>query len=382
MSWKLMDSAITESDKLKLVEFISSSDMYTCGKKVEEFENKWSEWLGCKHSLFVTSGSVANLLLLAAVKEQYKIPNGSKVLVPACTWVTNVSPVFQLGLEPVFCDINLDNYSFDLKNLPKDDDIKIVFITHLLGINAPVEALKEKYPNSIFIEDICESHGVTDKFGKRRGCDTGSTFSFYYGHHMTTIEGGMISTDNSELFQLMKLKRSHGMARHLLPENYDRVISKYTDIDPKFLFLTDGYNFRNTELNAVIGLEQLKRLDKNIEIRRRNYEHYMKKVSEYKDYFYVCEFDEFNSSFCFPFICKNKENKIKLNKIFDEYDIECRPIVAGNLLKHPFLSKWKDSVNTPNANLLNDNGIYIGNSQFVTIEMIDKAFEHIKRICQ
>jgi CDP-6-deoxy-D-xylo-4-hexulose-3-dehydrase len=199
---------------------------------------------------------------------------------------------------------------------------------------------------------------------------------------MTTIEGGMISTDNSELFQLMKLKRSHGMARHLLPENYDRVISKYTDIDPKFLFLTDGYNFRNTELNAVIGLEQLKRLDKNIEIRRRNYEHYMKKVSEYKDYFYVCEFDEFNSSFCFPFICKNKENKIKLNKIFDEYDIECRPIVAGNLLKHPFLSKWKDSVNTPNANLLNDNGIYIGNSQFVTIEMIDKAFEHIKRICQ
>jgi len=377
-----MDCAITHSDKLKLIEFITSTDMYTCGKKVEEFENKWSEWLGCKHSLFVTSGSVANLLLLASIKEQYKIPNGSKVLVPACTWVTNVAPVIQLGLEPVFCDINLNNYSFDLENLPNNDDIKIVFITHLLGINAPVEVLKEKYPTSIFIEDICESHGVTDKLGKKRGYGTGSTFSFYYGHHMTTIEGGMISTDNSELYQLMKLKRSHGMARHLLPENYDRVISKYPDIDPKFLFLTDGYNFRNTELSAVLGLEQLKRLDKNIEMRRRNYEHYMKKISKCRDFFYICDFDEFNSSFCFPFICKNKETKSKLIKLFNEYKIEYRPVVAGNLLKHPFLNKWKDSINALNANLLNDNGVYIGNSQFVTIEMIDKVFEHIENICQ
>tara|TARA_B100001778_G_scaffold229278_1_gene190653 strand:+ start:1957 stop:3102 length:1146 start_codon:yes stop_codon:yes gene_type:complete len=380
--WKLMDNAITTSDKLKLIEFITSTDMYTCGKKVEDFENKWSEWLGCKHSLFVTSGSVANLLLLASIKEHYKIPNGSKVLVPACTWVTNVAPVIQLGLEPVFCDINLNNYSFDLENLPNNDDIKIVFITHLLGINAAVEALKEKYPTSIFIEDICESHGVTDKFGKKRGYGTGSTFSFYYGHHMTTIEGGMISTDNSELYQLMKLKRSHGMARHLLPENYDRVISKYPDIDPKFLFLTDGYNFRNTELNAVLGLEQLKRLDKNIKIRRRNYEHYMKKISKCKDFFYICDFDEFNSSFCFPFICKNKETKSKLIKLFNDYKIEYRPVVAGNLLKHPFLNKWKDSINALNANILNDNGVYIGNSQFVTIEMIDKVFEHIENICQ
>lgn len=380
--WKLMDCAITHSDKLKLIEFITSTDMYTCGKKVEEFENKWSEWLGCKHSLFVTSGSVANLLLLASIKEQYKIPNGSKVLVPACTWVTNVAPVIQLGLEPVFCDINLNNYSFDLENLPNNDDIKIVFITHLLGINAPVEVLKEKYPTSIFIEDICESHGVTDKLGKKRGYGTGSTFSFYYGHHMTTIEGGMISTDNSELYQLMKLKRSHGMARHLLPENYDKVISKYPDIDPKFLFLTDGYNFRNTELSAVLGLEQLKRLDKNIEMRRRNYEHYMKKISKCRDFFYICDFDEFNSSFCFPFICKNKETKSKLIKLFNEYKIEYRPVVAGNLLKHPFLNKWKDSINALNANLLNDNGVYIGNSQFVTIEMIDKVFEHIENICQ
>lgn len=379
--WKLMDCAITQSDKLKLIEFISSSDMYTCGKKVEEFENKWSEWLGCKHSLFVTSGSTANLLLLASIKEFYNIPNGSKVLVPACTWVTNVSPVFQNGLEPVFCDINLDNYSFDTDNLP-DDDIKIVFITHLLGLNAPMEKLKNKYQDAIFIEDICESHGITDEYGKKRGYGTGSTFSFYYGHHMTTIEGGMISTDNVELYQLMKLKRSHGMARHLLSENYEKTVSKYPNIDPKFLFLTDGYNFRNTELNAVIGIEQLQRLDESIKIRKRNYDRFMVQLLKYETFFHVPRYDPYNSSFCLPFVCKTNELKTKLVNIFNKLEIEYRPIVGGNLLIHPFLTKWKNSTKTPNADLLNDNGVYIGNSQFVTLEMIDKAFEHIKHICQ
>ena len=379
--WKLMDCAITQSDKLKLIEFISSSDMYTCGKKVEEFENKWSEWLGCKHSLFVTSGSTANLLLLASIKEFYNIPNGSKVLVPACTWVTNVSPVFQNGLEPVFCDINLDNYSFDTDNLP-DDDIKIVFITHLLGLNAPMEKLKNKYQDAIFIEDICESHGITDEYGKKRGYGTGSTFSFYYGHHMTTIEGGMISTDNAELYQLMKLKRSHGMARHLLSENYEKTVSKYPNIDPKFLFLTDGYNFRNTELNAVIGIEQLQRLDESIKIRKRNYDRFMVQLLKYETFFHVPRYDPYNSSFCLPFVCKTSELKTKLVNIFNKLEIEYRPIVGGNLLIHPFLTKWKNSTKTPNADLLNDNGVYIGNSQFVTLEMIDKAFEHIKHICQ
>ena len=189
MWWPLMKTAITSADKTSLIDFIQSSDRYTCGPKVKEFEDAWSEWLGCKHSLYVTSGSTANLLLMASVKELYEIPNGSKVLVPACTWVTNVSPVFQVGLEPVFCDVDLERYSFDLDTLP-EEDIRIVFITHLLGINSPVEKLKKKYPNAIFLEDICESHGVRGPNGMKRGSTgMGGTFSFYYGHHMTSIEG-------------------------------------------------------------------------------------------------------------------------------------------------------------------------------------------------
>ena len=197
---------------------------------------------------------------------------------------------------------------------------------------------------------------------------------------MTTIEGGMISTDNVELYQLMKLKRSHGMARHLLPENYEKTVSKYPNIDPKFLFLTDGYNFRNTELNAVIGIEQLQRLDESIKIRKRNYDRFMLYLLKYETFFHIPTYDPYNSSFCLPFVCKTKELKTKLVNIFNKLKIEYRPIVGGNLLIHPFLDKWKNSTKTPNADLLNDNGVYIGNSQFVTLEMIDTAFEYIKDI--
>jgi len=376
MWWPLMQTAITDTDKKAMIDFIQSSDRYTCGNMVKQFEDAWSEWLGCKYSLYVTSGSTANLLLMAAVKELYDIPNDSKVLVPACTWVTNVAPVFQVGLEPVFCDVDLERYSFDINSLP-DEDIKIVFITHLLGLNSPVEKLKEKYPNAIFLEDICESHGVRAPDGTKRGSSgTGSTFSFYYGHHMTTIEGGIISTDNELLYELMKIKRSHGMARLLSPPYYEEAINKHPKIDPSFLFLTDGYNFRNTELNAVLGIEQLKRLDENIETRRDNFKCFMEHLDP--ELFYIPYNDPGNSSFAFPFVCKKPEDMLKLKTIFTELGVEYRPIVSGNLLLHPFLEKWKDSVDVPNANLLNDNGVYIGNNHFVTKDMIVKVFETIK----
>ncbi len=371
-----MQPTITDTDKKKLTDFIYSTDKYTCGNKVKEFEDDWSEWLGSKFSLYVTSGSTANLLLMASVKELYEIPNGSKVLVPACTWVTNVSPVFQVGLEPVFCDIDLERYSFDTNTLP-DEDIKIVFVTHLLGLNSPVEELKKKYPNAIFIEDICESHGVRGPDGNKRGSTgVGSTFSFYYGHHMTTIEGGMISTDNELLYELMKIKRSHGMARLLSPKFYDEAIQNNPTIDPSFLFLTDGYNFRNTELNAVLGIEQLKRLDSNIDIRRKNFDSFMKRLDP--EHFYIPYNDPGNSSFVLPFVCKEARNVTKLKSVFNDLGIEYRPIVAGNLLLHPFLKKWKDTVKVPNAEILNNNGVYIGNNQFITEEMIDTMFKHIK----
>jgi CDP-6-deoxy-D-xylo-4-hexulose-3-dehydrase len=351
-----------------------TTDKFTQGKKVEEFEKAWSEWLGVKYSLFVTSGSTANFLLLDAVKELYfKNKKKIKVLVPACTWVTNINPVMQLGMEPIFCDINLDNYSFDLDNaaeIAKKHKIDIVFTTHLLGLPAPTFSLRSIFPKAIMLEDVCESHGVKDIFGHKVGSrSNGSTFSFYFGHHMSTVEGGMVCTNNLALYDLMRMKRSHGMSRvSMISESY---AEKYPDIDPQFLFVTAGYNFRNTELGAVLGLSQLKKLDGFIEQRRKNYARYMRiMLIDGKDKFYVPAdgyVEEGNSSFCFPFIARAQYVKYKLIELLKTNSIEYRPVVGGNLLRQPYMAGYGISCKEPEykVDIVHNNGIYIGNNQFV-----------------
>ena len=367
--WPLMKNTLSFMDRLKLAKFILTSDKFTQGKKVEQFEQEWSDWLGCKHSLYVTSGSTANFLLVAAIMEKYSLNPGDKVLLPACTWVTNINPIFQLGLTPIFCDVSLEDYSFDLNNLKrtadKHPDIKLVFVTHLLGIPAKVEEYKKILPQALYIDDVCESHGCTDYYGNKVGSNSlGATFSFYFGHHMSTIEGGMISTNNTELYDLMKLKRSHGLAR--VSDNFDEYAKKHPDIQKSFLFVTDGYNFRNTELGAVLGLSQLNRLDKFIEIRRDNYFKFLKLVYKNPN-LYETHVSLGNSCFCLPFICRTKEIKYKLISLFDEYNIEYRPIVGGNLLRQPYLNYKIDSnIGILNADIIHENGVYIGNSQFVS----------------
>ncbi len=377
-SWPLMKDTLTWSDRFKLAKFVMTADRFTQGKKVEEFEQAWSDWLGVKYSLFVTSGSTANFLLLDAVREMYfKNKKKVKVLVPACTWVTNVNPVFQLGMEPVFCDINLDNYSFDIESMEKiakTHKIDIVFITHLLGMPAPVVALRDIFPKAIFIEDVCESHGVEDTLGYKVGTkSSGSTFSFYFGHHMSTIEGGMVCTNDVGLYTLMKMKRSHGMSR--VVENPQVFNDLFPDIDPQFLFMTAGYNFRNTELGAVLGLSQLKKLDGFIEQRRKNFEEYMDIMSNHKHKFYVPYCDEGNSSFCFPLIAKTSYIKDQVLRRLKVNRIEYRPVVGGNLLRQPYLAQY-NTIKCPNADILHENGIYIGNNQFVGNKELD-LLEHI-----
>lgn len=369
-NWKLMKNTVTVLDKIKMASFILSTKQFTNGKKVKEFEKKWSEWLGCKYSLFVSSGSTANLLLISAVMEKYGLKRGDKVLVPACTWVTNVGPIIQLGLTPIFCDVNMENFSFDKEQLEfiksNHPDIKLIFVTHLLGFAAENSKYQKVFPDAIIIDDVCESHGTKFDNGVRVGQDSvGSTFSFYFGHHMTTIEGGMVCTNDAELYDLMKMKRSHGMARESLnPEYYANL---YPDIQKAFLFVTDGYNFRNHEVCAVLGISQLKRLDKMIGKRIENYNKFVSIMSNYSDLFYESHANVGNSSFCFPIICKTKNTYEKLIVKFEENRIEYRPVVGGNLLRHPFLKKYKITSNKKqsNADIINDYGVYLGNNHFI-----------------
>ena len=384
MRWPLMGGTITFMDRLKMAQFALTAKKFTFGEKVKQFENEWSEWLGAKHSLYVSSGSTANFLLVAAVKELYKLKAGDKVLVPACTWMTNVSPIMQLGLEPVFCDVNLDNFSFDLEEarlISLKHDIKMVFITHLLGFSANNEGIKRIFPRAIIIDDICESHGCKTPYGEKCGSNSlGATFSFYFGHHMSTVEGGMISTNNTKLYDLMKIKRSHGMARESI--KFDEYAKKYPDVDKQFLFVTDGYNFRNHEICAVLGISQLKRLDKMVEIRNRNHKLFTEIIDKYPNLFYTIKNPKTISSFCFPFICRSNEIMLAMKDTFTKHTIEYRPVVAGNLLSQPFLKDYKieTTKKRTNADIIQTQGVYIGNNHFVTesdMKFLDKVVGEI-----
>lgn len=377
-NWPLMKNSISLWDRLQLAKFVLTSDKFTQGKNVERFEKEWSNWLGCKYSLFVTSGSTANFLLVSSIIEEYGLKRDDKVLLPSCTWVTNINPIIQLGLTPIFCDVNLENYSFDLDNLKiiakNHPDIKLVFVTHLLGIPAFIEEYRRIFSEALFIDDVCESHGCLDKGNNKIGkTSLGATFSFYFGHHMSTVEGGMISTNSKELYDLMKMKRSHGVAR--VSDQFEYYQKQSPEIEKSFLFVSDGYNFRNTEFGAVLGLSQLKRLDGFIEIRREAYCRFVDIMSSDKnrDNFYPIVYNKGNSCFCFPFICKTKEIKSKLISVLNKYKIEYRPVVGGNLLRQPYLKNYSISGKRENLNvdIIHENGIYIGNNQFVSKKDMD-----------
>lgn len=371
LRWPLMKNAVTWGDKYQMIKFLLTSDRYTNGPRVREFEQQWANWVGSKHALMVSSGSTANTLLVAAVKEKYGLKDGDKCLVPACTWVTNISPVFQLGFKPIFCDVNLQNFSFDIEHMKeiaeKHPDIKVIFVTHLLGYSADNEVYQKIFPNAIIIDDVCESHGCQAPDGSKRGSNSiAASFSFYFGHHMTTIEGGMVNTNDSELYELMRMKRSHGLARE--SGNLKKYADQYPDIHPQFLFMTDGYNFRSSDFNAVLGMSQLKRLDGMIDQRRANFDNFVTIMSAHQDKFYPVYNQYGNSNFAFPFICRTPEITQKMKAVFEANGVEHRPIVGGNLLRQPFLKGYKFGTPRKDANvdLLNDNGVYIGNSHFVT----------------
>jgi CDP-6-deoxy-D-xylo-4-hexulose-3-dehydrase len=381
-----MGETITFGDRLKIAYFALTAKRFTFGEKVKQFEAEWSDWVNPKsygtYSLYVSSGSTANFLLVAAAIELYGLRKGDKVLLPACTWMTNVAPIIQLGLTPVFCDVNLKNFSFDLdeaKLLAKKHNIKMIFVTHLLGFSADNEELRKIFPKAIIIDDVCESHGCTDPLGNKRGANsTGATFSFYFGHHMSTVEGGMVTTNDKDLYDLMKVKRSHGMARE--STRFEDYAQLYPEIDKQFLFVTDGYNFRNHEICAVLGSSQLKRLDKMIEIRNRNHDLFTSIIDKYPHLFYNIDNPETNSSFSLPFICKSREIMLAMKETFAENGIEYRPVVAGNLLSQPFLKDYAIDTQKErtNADIIQSQGVYIGNNHFVN----DIDMEFLKQVVE
>jgi CDP-6-deoxy-D-xylo-4-hexulose-3-dehydrase len=384
MFWKLQENVISESDLDLLVSFIRQTTRFTQFTKVKEFEQAYAAWQGCKYSVFVNSGSSANLILVSTLKQLRGWQDGDEVIVPAVTWPTTVTPVMQCGLKPVFVDANLTDLALDYDRVERSitNRTRGVFVAHLLGFPANVQRLKEavKGRDIAVVEDCCESQGATLNGVKVGNLSLAGTFSFYWGHHMTTVEGGMLCTDDEELFKMFLLKRSHGLARELPPDYHSQLRAKHADIDFNFLFLTDGFNFRNTEFSAVLGLSQLKHLDEFIRIRNRNYARFLEVCKQYSDELLTLEVDGL-SSFVLPFIFRRRERKQGFQELIAKAGIESRPLISGNLLRQPFLAQYYNPAEFPNSDLLHANAFYIGNNQFVGAErlqvlseLLDKCF--------
>lgn len=366
----LMDNNITQSDINALIFFLKKNKkkIFTQSKKVSNFEKRWSEWLGIKYSVFVNSGSSANLLTLQIVKILY---GTGEVIVPPLTWISDIASVIQNNFKPVFVDINLRNLCMDEDQIIKkiNNKTKAIFITHAQGFNGLsnklLRVIKDK--KIILLEDVCESHGAM--FNKKKLGTFGlvSNFSFYYAHHLSTIEGGMICTNNKKVFEIAKMLRSHGMLRECGNKIFEKKMQKkYKYLSPKFIFLYPAYNVRNTELAAVIGLNQLKALDRNNKIRSENLKFFLNHIN--KEYYFTDFLLEGNSNYAFPLILnkKNFNNRDLLERVMKKNKIEFRRGNAGggNQLRQPYLKNFINGINFKSFSQVDHVhffGYYIGN---------------------
>lgn len=371
----LVKDTINIDDVNKLIEWLKTNPRLTKGDLTIEFEKKWSEWLGSKYSVFVNSGSSANLAAIYSLILSGKLKN-NKIVVPAVSWVTTVTPAIQLGLEPIMCECDMDNLGLDinhLKEIIKNENPSVIILVHVLGIPNHMDEIIElcKNNNIMLIEDTCESIG-SEYDGKKLGTLSDlSTFSFYFGHHMSTIEGGMVSTNDEELYHILLSIRSHGWDRDLPTEKQEYLRKKY-DIESfrsLYTFYYPGFNLRATDLQAFIGLNQLEKLTMIIENRNKNYLRY---VNEIKNDFWniLPPSGSYVSNFSFPIITKNVKT---LTKALIDNNIECRPLICGSINEHPFWYERYGKQNLPNSKMVHEYGIYIPNNHQMTDDEITKV---------
>lgn len=374
-----MQENITKKDINKVIDFLSQKNIpkLTNGEKVKKFESRWGKWLGTKFNVMVNSGSAANELTMLALN--YLYGNG-EIIVPPLTWVSDINSVIFSGFKPVFCDINMNNLSFDIEKLKNviTKDTKAIFLTHVLGINGITEEILDlcEKNNILLIEDVCESHGATYKGKKVGNFGFASNFSFYFAHHMSTIEGGMISTNDERFYQICLSLRSHGMVREMTDEKLKKsIIDTNKDLNKDFIFIHPAHNFRSTEINAVLGLSQLKKLDLNNHKRIENFNYFMKNLNSKK---YHTDINlEGQSSYAFIVIMKNGtiEKRDELEKILNENNIEYRRGLSGggNQLRQPYI-KNNFNINLDdfkNVDYIHNFSWYIGNYPSIQIKKIN-----------
>ena len=375
----LVKDTIDNKDIDRLVDWLKTYPKLTKGPVTLEFENKFSEWLGKKYSVFCNSGSSANLLMLSALQQGEYLKN-NKVVVPSVSWATDLSPVIQLGLEPLLCDSNMTDLSVDLEHLERifqEESPSVLMFVSVLGLVPDMNKIVElcfEY-DVILLEDTCESMGCEYKGQKLGTFGKMSSFSTFFGHHISTIEGGIISTDDKDLYELLVSIRSHGWDRDLSEETQVKLQKEWrvSEFNSLYTFYYSGFNMRSTDLQAYIGLTQIDRLDDWGKKREHNYNLYQDSIkTEWKPKSYV---DSLTSNFAYPVIHSNREQIVKK---LQENKVEVRPMICGSMGTQPFYVKRYGKKELPNVSTIDKYGFYVPNHPNLTKTEIKKIIDTIK----
>jgi CDP-6-deoxy-D-xylo-4-hexulose-3-dehydrase len=369
-------NTITETDIERLTDWLRSYPRLTMADETRRFESAWAKWLGVKYSVMCNSGSSANLLMYAAL-DALKRTKNRKVVVPATGWVTTVAPAIQLGFSPIMCESDGQTFCTDLaalEGLLKKHKPSAVIVVHTLGVPNDMTTLlqlQKKY-GFMLMEDCCASHGSLHQGRKVGTFGLMSSFSFYYGHHMSSIEGGVVCTDDEEVYYLLLMLRSHGWCKDLPKKEYDRIARKYK-IDTfhhPFTFVNLGYNLRPTDLSAYVGSIQLERLDDTVRKRIDNHLLYQQLLKGKLDFARPVPGDVVSSiSFCA--VAESSEHRKRLVRKLEKHNIDTRIFTAGNLGRHPFWFERYGTFKGPVADRLYSRGFFLPNNQTLTRDEIE-----------
>ena len=381
----LVRDTIDKNDIDKLIEWLKTYPHLTKGQLTVEYEKRWTEWLGTKYAVFVNSGSSANLLMLYSLIAAGKIKLGDKVVVPTVSWSTDLAPVVQLGLEPILCDCNMEDLSIDInhfKNIIKEHNPKALMLVSVLGLVPQMDEILSvcSSNNVILLEDACESLGSKFKDQKIGTFGLMSSFSTYFGHHISTIEGGMVCTDDHNIYNVLKSIRSHGWDRDLDQAYVDSLRNQHeaTDFEALYKFYYFGFNVRATDLQAFLGIGQLEKLDSIISARQQNYLRYTENIKG--SYWKAPENtnDKYISNFAYPIIHPRREEIVK--RLIEE-NIAARPLICGSLEKQPF---WDNGgqVNLLNGDIVDKYGMYLPNNHQLRSDEIQKICDIINEVTE
>ncbi len=387
---KLIKSTFYEEEKskLELALFIAQSTHLSFGKQCALFEENFANYQKRKHCAFLNSGSSANLAVIQALMNLGKIKQGDLVAFSALTWSTNVMPMLQLGLQCIPIDVELDTLnvsSAKLKETIKKFPVKLLFLTNLLGFCDDIDEIKKLCAERgiILIEDKCGSLGTVYKGKKLGNYGLASTFSFYVGHHMSTIEGGAVCTDNEQLSSMIKMVRAHGWDRNLNEKAQHKVRTKHhinSSFYSRYTFYDLGYNLRPTEINGFLGNQQLAYIDRIVKKRSEIFMKIAPRIYKNKKKYFPIRYSHIQllSNFAIPVICRSQAIRDQLVEKCKDI-VEIRPVVAGDITQQPFFSKhmsiFKNILGDSNAKLIHDQGLYFGNNPDLTDDEIQMLID-------